>query len=424
MRLLLLCLLAVTFASPVNAAETTWTPIKISAWKGKQDGPGRYDLSAGLVETDIDLKPLEGQWVRIGATASAGAPDFWAWVHVFDADNKAMGRVMPTTCELSGKRKRCHTIAWVRPGAARLRLGFYSNFVPVEITPDSAEWAPAQAVTPQNLARYTALRQSIRDRYFRSGGFDWTMSALEQGALNAPDGVDPVPHALRDLINRLPDNKHTNLLVDNQSAPLTMPLVLPTCAQRADGSWLLHMPSTPAKMDDNARYVEAGHDCIARAPGGKWLIDLSDHGGGNTMLTFAALAPVLGIGNMMMYLLPNKNQEMLSLTRQSVIVGGNVNVQWEKKTVPFAGSATFLIGPGCMSACESIAIAVKGRYKTIGQPTGGYTSVNDTIRINPSMQIALTIGMQADANGKTYDTVAPDEMLDEQQMATMTAASR
>lgn len=421
---LLICLLTCIFCGTASAADASWTPIKLGEWKGKQSAPGRYDLAQGMVHTEIDLAPVEGQWIRLSATASASAPDFSAWVQVLDANDKVISRVLPTLCELIGPRKRCHTVAWVRPGGARLRLAFYANTVPVEITPEVAEWARARPATPQVLANYLSLRDTIRKRYFRSSSADWTMSALERGALDAPDGIDPAPHALLTLVASLPDHKHTQLIHDNQSAPATMPLVLPTCSRRADGVWRLRMPQTPNKEAHHGLYIDAVRECIEKAPAATWLVDLSEHQGGNTMLTFAALWPVLGSGPMMKYVYPDNNSVTLTLDSNSVTVGTAVYVIMSAQPVRLKGSVRFLLGPHCMSACESVAIAVKGKFPTIGQPTGGYTSLNDTIRINPQMQIALTVGMQADLSGKTYDTVVPDELLDDVQMAAALSDAR
>ncbi|HEY0063964.1 MAG TPA: hypothetical protein VGC21_17740 [Telluria sp.] len=44
-------------------------------------------------------------------------------------------------------------------------------------------------------------------------------------------------------------------------------------------------------------------------------------------------------------------------------------------------------------------------------------TINDTMRINPQMQVALSVGMQADMAGRTCAKIDPDQILDDPQMA-------
>lgn len=425
MRLLLLCLLAVTFASPVNAAETTWTPIKISAWKGKQDGPGRYDLSAGLVETDIEIAPMDGKWIRISAITNADAANVMAWVTVFDGANKVLSRNLPTMCTITGNRKLCQNVAWVKPGGVRLRLGYYANFEAVTVEPGAIEWAEGRDPTPATVARYAKLRKHIASAYYRSAEFDWTgMSPEEQAALRAPEGVDPIPHAVQRLITRLPGNAHTSIYASGIKANAPSALVLPTCERLGEGTWKLNVPGTPARRADSQRYLRAAHGCLANGTNDKWLVNLTEHMGGDAQLTIAALAPILGTGKLMMYKNPAGNEFMVALTPRSVTNAGRTEWRWKAPIPTLTGPVTFVWSGGCASACEALAIAVKGRFKSVGQPTAGFTTANESIVLNKRLMLALTEGIMADSSGRAHEKVIPDLQLDEEQIGTLLAGKR
>jgi C-terminal processing protease CtpA/Prc len=60
-----------------------------------------------------------------------------------------------------------------------------------------------------------------------------------------------------------------------------------------------------------------------------------------------------------------------------------------------------------------VAIAVKGRFKTVGQATAGLTTANETLTINAKYSLALTSGLMTDLQGRHFPTVTPDMELDD-----------
>jgi C-terminal processing protease CtpA/Prc len=114
---------------------------------------------------------------------------------------------------------------------------------------------------------------------------------------------------------------------------------------------------------------------------------------------------------------------MLTLASNNVSVGGQVSQRWHTRPSRLSGSATFVLSAGCVSACESVAIAVKERFRTVGQATGGLTTSNDIVRLNRNTLMGLTMGWQTDVTGHYSERITPDELLDDAQLAAMLAGA-
>lgn len=420
MRLPPICLLVFILSSPVHATDIGWTRIDVPTWKGKGAGDGHYDLSDGLVQADIPLGPMEGKWIRITGTAPASAANFSAWVTVFNAANKVISRNLPTACRILGKQKRCENVAWVKPGGARLRLSYYSDFEPVIVEPGLIEWTEGSSPASATLVRYAKVRKHIKENYYLSSEVDWApMHPEELASLRAPAGVDPIPYAVQELVAKLPGNKHTGIVANALAASAPDPLVLPSCERLEDATWKLNVPSTPGRHTDHQRYLRAAHACLARAPGQRWLVNLTEHGGGNANLTLAALAPVLGAGDLLSYTAPSGARFVVRLTADRVTLAGKTVQRLGPRTPAVTGPVTFVIGNACASACEALAIAVKGRFKIVGQRTAGFTTANSSVHLNTHLTLALTEGTMVDRSGKPVEFVEPDEVLDEKQTAAL-----
>jgi hypothetical protein len=149
-----------------------------------------------------------------------------------------------------------------------------------------------------------------------------------------------------------------------------------------------------------------------------WVVDLRGNVGGNMWPMLAGIGPVLGEGDDL--------GEFFTLDSHSTWkyrdgVAAEIEDGKEGPYPAVAGAPYKLTGtPGVAvlvdrmtgSAGEAIAIAFRGRPKTrlFGEHTQGASTANTVIKLADGASMALTVGVDADRNGKKYlNGLDPDE---------------
>ena len=82
-----------------------------------------------------------------------------------------------------------------------------------------------------------------------------------------------------------------------------------------------------------------------------------------------------------------------------------------KHTLP---PVAVLTGPKTASAGEAIVVAFRGRPSTrsFGEPTAGVPTANQGFRLSDGALLVLTVAVDADRTGRTYDsTIPPDQLV-------------
>lgn len=422
---LLLCLVGhhVPSHSQAHAARNTtpdapWEKIATGQWTGSTAADKGLDLAKGVATLNLDKKSVEGYWVRLSGRTPAATPDFSVWFHVFDQSNRPLYRPLPTACSVEGGRKTCSNAAFILPGGDRIRAAFYSGTWTGVVEPGDLELALTTQASEDSVKRYASLTRLIKSRFYRARDVDWE-SAISAGALalRAPADIDPLPQAIAILVGMLPGNSHSSVYSTMEIEPGanadSVPLALPACVSLQPGVWKIDMPPTPNNARGDARYLAAAHQCTQHRGVRHWIVNMTANGGGDSALQFGALAPLFGLGPQMVFKNSGHSTFPLVLKKRSVEVGGVPRHIWQRALPTFRGKVTFVVGPGCASACESLAIAAKGRFKMVGQKTAGLTTANESFRINEKVSLQLTVGVMTTMAGVVFPSVEPDVTLDD-----------
>ena len=399
-------------------ADDQWEKIPDGQWIGDAKTKTTFDLAGGVATLALPGETVEGHWVRLSGRASAKTPDFNVWFHVFDKHDRPLYRPVPTICTVDGSTKICTNFAFIAKGGAKNRAAFYSYSGEGIVEPGPVEVARMALARPDAVKRYTALTQQIKTNYYRSHEVEWDAAiAAGELALKAPADVDPVPQAIAILVAKLPGNSHSKIYSTATTGPVQKghqpPFVLPTCRLLRRGIWKIDIPQTTNDDQGDAQYLSAAHQCMKQKGVRHWIVNMTENAGGDTALQFGALAPLFGQGPQMMFANADKSQFAVALRKSSVEVGGKTRMAWKRPVPDFQGKATFVVGPGCASACESLAIAAKGRFPIVGQKTAGLTTANESLVINPDLALQLTVGTMTSTAGVFYKSIEPDTTLDD-----------
>jgi carboxyl-terminal processing protease len=187
----------------------------------------------------------------------------------------------------------------------------------------------------------------------------------------------------------------------------------------ADGITTIVVP-TLVGGDDAAhqRYVDAGAQGLvdaAPATTRGWVVDLRGNHGGDMWPMLAALSPLLDEGRVMSF---EHADRSLPITVQGGAVAddGAERATSGAGRVP-AGLPVAVLTDGMTgSSGEAAAIAFVGQegVRSFGQPTYGFSTVNQPITLIDGAVVNLTVAVDADRSGKRYGVpVEPDVVVDD-----------
>lgn len=415
----LIALLALTPGGAVKASAAAWHQLSGLVWSDSSGAvrTTSFDLADDIAMSWLPATDVRGHWVRVTGSALASAPDFKVWIHTFAKDRRSpLSRPMPTTkCVINGLRKLCSNEAWVAADAQEVRASFYASGTDVQVLPWRVEIADTASVDPRSTRRYNALIRKLQDIYFRSVDVDWpTARAAGLPALASPSGVDPLPQAGELLLEALPDHRHMSIILNN--APLSGTMIqMPRCEPLGGGRWKLVLPASTGQRLGDRRYVDISQRCLMYVSARRWIIDLTSDMGGNASTQLAALAPLLAPGLQLRYRNAAGKMFAVALTPHSVKLDSRDVARWPVRLQMVHAPTQFVIGPGCASACEAVALSAKGRFPLLGQPTAGLTSANEVISLNSDVSMLVTAGVMTDRAGTAPypNGVRPDVLLNE-----------
>lgn len=180
-----------------------------------------------------------------------------------------------------------------------------------------------------------------------------------------------------------------------------------------------------------AEYLDAAADIFRSAAGQAtcgWVIDLSANGGGDAMTMLAALTPLLDDGVVESF----RDRDG---TTRDVTVRGNA-VRWDgrpQRTLPGPrikrpGAPIAIVQSAVSaSAAEQIITAFSGQQgvETYGDPSGGFTTVNDGFMLPDGAVVTLSFALMGDRNGNFHEgPINPDHPADPGAGRPLTVAQR
>lgn len=284
---------------------------------------------------------------------------------------------------------------------------------------------PTPILSPQARIYLTTALDIMQQHSVNRKKINWTTLrrqtfALANGATIPVDTYAAINYALASLGNHhsafLPDEND----VDESEKDLAS-------NEKPHGNLLDHdigylelptynrLPTVPASQD----YVLLAQDAIrtadqARACG--WIIDLRNDTGGDNWPMLAAVGPLLGEGVVGYFVDPDGVKTAWSYSDGKAQLGGKTLIEIKNAyhlRHP-APPVAVLTGRNTTSAGEAIVVAFRARPHTrsFGQPTAGVPTDNDVYQLSNGAHLVLTVALDADRTGLTYDaSIIPDQLV-------------
>lgn len=422
-------LLGAVMANAMGGELDGWMAVSEIKWSGAPLANDATALSigakplTGVLQTDSKI----GTYLMLEATAQSPDNNLNLTAIEIDERGKKVGKFMPTQCTFSNGQTDCKMLTYVGRGPRRVMLRFISfyekpvNVVNVKVS----KWEATQILPSGHLSEYQTIFERIKELYWKSSEIDWPyISSQSELALTAPREVNPIPYAVNRIISMLPSSEHT-WIVNNMEVTTKLkeePVEMPVCKRPKMGVVILSIPGTPKKTVHEKEYIEAGHKCLASARQGDTLyIDLRQQSGGSSPVLFASLQPVFGDGPLVNFVNGQKEMTFVTLHRGSIVYKLGAESRDLYQFVPggklLTSKVKFIIGPGCASACENVAVAAMTRFHILGQPSAGLTTGNETIDLPNGLILAITAGVSATIDGKIiYPHVNPDKLVSDAEL--------
>src|SRR5437667_3564441 len=158
-------------------------------------------------------------------------------------------------------------------------------------------------------------------------------------------------------------------------------------------------------------------DLQSQKPDG-WLIDLRGNGGGNMWPMLAGIGAVLGEADLGTFESGSGDREpwfYKAGKAGSRSPQGRDEIATELKQPPFAlpelpwAAVLFDRGTGSSGEAVAISFAGRGRERSFGEHTAGFSTENQMYPLSDEAQLFLCVGIEADRTGHRYlDGIDPD----------------
>jgi hypothetical protein len=398
-----------------SASASSWVRLPVQ-WT-VSPGPLNEWFIGGDAPNPVASLPIDrvaGHWVRFSGTAAQLESGINFWLNVYEAEKRVTAR-LPTLCAESGTEHRCTTVTWVPASATKVDAVIWASRVAGTASTAVLEVSIDDGAGPGLTDRSQALVATMRARYYRTGEVDWEAIERALSAMPSPPAdVDPLPTVARFVLSRLPGNTHSSIVPRSWTKSGAIDEAFPECGLTA-GWGIVRLPGFSA-IDGPApaRYAAAAHDCLMRAPADTpWVVDLRDNRGGNMYPMIGGIAPLLPAGKLYAFVDGHGAQASrisvgsAGVAEQDQVVGGPTPDVGLRASAP----VIVVFGPRCASSCEQVANALAARARTlfVGEPTAGFTSVNEWHPLNDDYVLALTESLTADPCGRVIrDRLTPD----------------
>ena len=174
----------------------------------------------------------------------------------------------------------------------------------------------------------------------------------------------------------------------------------------------------PIQQQDETQYALLAQQVIRRADQAEacgWIVDLRTNGGGNMWPMLDGVGPLLGEGVVGSFVDSDGVKQAWSYQHGQAQLAGSTltgveNPYHLKHPLP---PVAVLTGPKTASAGEAIVVAFRGRPSTrsFGEPTAGVPTANQGFSLSNGALLVLTVAVDADRTGRTYDSAIPPDQL-------------
>ncbi|WP_120339037.1 S41 family peptidase [Cryobacterium soli] len=168
----------------------------------------------------------------------------------------------------------------------------------------------------------------------------------------------------------------------------------------------------------NQRYTDAAIDGLAAAEPvttAGWVLDLRGNHGGNVWPMLAAVAPLLSDGQVMSFDYADRS-DAVTVEGATVSLRGAEQATSTARTTKTSLPIAVLIDGMTGSSAEAVAISFVSQpnAELFGQPSYGFSTVNEPRRLYDGAAINLTTAVDADRSGTRYGTpIVPDHVIDD-----------
>lgn len=362
-----------------------------------------------------------GTWIESSAIVQNSDKNITLAASEIDSRGNVLSKPMATVCRKIASDMHCSMKNYFGPGKRTIRTRFISfNEEPlVLVKAELRSWSADRSTPEANRKEFARILRWMKDIYWKSDKTDW-VEALTAGrmALKAPPSVNPVPWAVNRMLVLLPDNEHSfvhGTLESPVKVDIASDVPMPSCAHPSPDTTILQFPETPKTKNNQIEYIRLAHRCLAGVGTNETVwIDLQSMEGGNAFTLFASLRPLFDDGPLVNFINGQGQTNVLSYSANNLVSSGKRVYTWASSPPKMSNSIKILVGPSCISACETVAIAAIERLPLYGRATGGFTTANEALPLPGNFLLALTAGTTATRFGKTiYPNVQPDQVLSE-----------
>jgi carboxyl-terminal processing protease len=195
----------------------------------------------------------------------------------------------------------------------------------------------------------------------------------------------------------------------------------PPTVTTADGVTTIRLPTLigggSGSDSFGQRYIDTAVEAItAAAPDtSAWVVDLRDNHGGNVWPMLAAVAPLLDDGTVETFESVD-GSTTVSVDGGTVSSDGNRQSAATKPQPKVDGPIAVVIDGMTGSSAEAVAIAFIGQadVHVFGQPSYGFSTANQPVRLYDGAVVNLTVAVDADRTGKRYGVpIEPDTTVED-----------
>lgn len=269
----------------------------------------------------------------------------------------------------------------------------------------------------------------VKDQALDRDSIDWEVLRADAYALSAnADSLSEVHDVLNFTLRRIdrhsslqPPAEHRGWATGNNDEDAVDPSLKYATGRRVhDRMVYLSMPGVSSGHQKTLlAYADSLNRLIERLdqPGtDEWVLDLRSNTGGNCWAMLAGIGPLLGDGVCGYFM----QRDGSAATGWWYWEGGSWLGRRKQLTVskPYIlrqpARIAVLYGPQTSSSGEVVAIAFRGlpTSRSFGQPTGGYSTGNRTLRLSDGAAVLLTVTVYGDRDKVPYGLeVSPDEVV-------------
>lgn len=299
-------------------------------------------------------------------------------------------------------------------------------FLPLLLAVSSlfAQTSKPDATPSKEVVQYLAeLQQIIKKNALVADSIDWTRLKKEvqekaQGLRTVAECKPVIDHILRTLHNA--GDKHSFFMPKEKATSWTSSSY---AGKQAESRYLdegIGYIKVPELLSMNAsagqtfsqsitsqlEALETQHTLTG------WVVDLRQNTGGNMHPMLQGLKPLLGEGIYSYDIFPRHTFKK-KIPRYNW--SGKEKQPSAGKAAPTPQRVAILIDSLTASSGEMVAIALKGRdnARVFGQPSAGYTTMNQDFKLSDGAYLLLATGYRMDRNQKPYlNGITPDVVVE------------